>query len=130
MLALYRSGRQAEALATYQAARRTLVDELGIEPDRPLRELEQAILTQDPTLDLEMAGETTASRVVARAARRRRRGGARAMRRGFPTGTVTLLFADVEGSTRLLHALGERYADVPRQDPRARPGRGLPAREQ
>jgi DNA-binding SARP family transcriptional activator len=52
MLALYRSGRQAEALDTYQDARRALVDELGIEPGRPLRELHQAILRQDPSLEL------------------------------------------------------------------------------
>jgi DNA-binding SARP family transcriptional activator len=52
MLALYRSGRQAEALAAYRDARRTLVDELGIEPGRPLRELEKAILEQEPSLDL------------------------------------------------------------------------------
>jgi DNA-binding SARP family transcriptional activator/ABC-type transport system substrate-binding protein len=50
MLALYRSGRQAEALEVYQQARRTLVDELGIEPSQPLRELEQAILRQDDSL--------------------------------------------------------------------------------
>ena len=52
MTALYRSGRQAEALAAYQDARRVLVDELGIEPGRGLRELEQAILRQDPALEL------------------------------------------------------------------------------
>ena len=52
MLALYRSGRQAEALDAYQAARRALVDELGIEPGRELRELHQRILNQDPALDL------------------------------------------------------------------------------
>ena len=52
MLALYRSGRQAEALAAYQDGRRVLVDELGIEPGRSLRELEKAILAQDPSLDL------------------------------------------------------------------------------
>ena len=52
MLALYRSGRQADALQSYQAARASLVDELGIEPSRPLRELHQAILQQDPGLDL------------------------------------------------------------------------------
>ena len=52
MLALSRSGRQAEALDAYQEARRTLVDELGIEPSRELRELHQAILNQDPALDL------------------------------------------------------------------------------
>src|SRR5438067_3219183 len=52
MLALYRSGRQAEALAQYQQARQALVDELGIEPSRELREVHQAILNQDPALDL------------------------------------------------------------------------------
>jgi DNA-binding SARP family transcriptional activator len=52
MLALYRSGRQADALEAYQDARRALVDELGIEPSRALRELERAILAQDPMLDL------------------------------------------------------------------------------
>ncbi len=51
MLALYRDGRQAEALDAYQAGRRVLVDELGIEPTRPLRTLQQAILRQDPALD-------------------------------------------------------------------------------
>ena len=61
MLALYRSGRQAEALEAYQAARRTLVEELGIEPSRALQALEKAILNQDPSLDAisarEQAGE-------------------------------------------------------------------------
>jgi DNA-binding SARP family transcriptional activator len=52
MLALYRSGRQADALDAYQAARHTLVEELGIEPGRALRELEKAILRQEPALDL------------------------------------------------------------------------------
>jgi DNA-binding SARP family transcriptional activator len=52
MLALYRSGRQAEALDAYQAARRTLVDEFGIEPARELRQLQQQILNQDASLDL------------------------------------------------------------------------------
>ncbi|MDQ3640606.1 MAG: AAA family ATPase, partial [Actinomycetota bacterium] len=50
MVALYRSGRQAEALAGYQDARRVLVEELGIDPSPALRELEQAILTHEPTL--------------------------------------------------------------------------------
>jgi DNA-binding SARP family transcriptional activator len=48
MLALYRDGRQAEALAAYQRARRVLVDELGTEPGAELRELHQRILTTDP----------------------------------------------------------------------------------
>jgi len=50
MLALYRSGRQAEALETYRQARATL-DELGIEPSEQLRRLEKQILTQDRALD-------------------------------------------------------------------------------
>src|SRR6266540_1257304 len=52
MLALYRSGRQADALGAYRHARRTLVDELGIEPSVRLQRLEQAILAQDPALEL------------------------------------------------------------------------------
>jgi DNA-binding SARP family transcriptional activator/tetratricopeptide (TPR) repeat protein len=55
LLALYRSGRQAEALETYQTARRAFVDELGIEPGKSLRELHRAILRQDPGLDLSAA---------------------------------------------------------------------------
>jgi ABC-type transport system substrate-binding protein/DNA-binding SARP family transcriptional activator len=51
MIALYRCGRQADALAAYQKARRTLAEELGIEPCQPLRQLERAILDQDPSLD-------------------------------------------------------------------------------
>jgi DNA-binding SARP family transcriptional activator len=52
MLALYRGGRQAEALDSYQDARRTLVDELGIEPGPALQKLEQAILRQDASLEV------------------------------------------------------------------------------
>ena len=51
MLALYRSGRQAEALEVYRRTRRALVDELGVEPSRRLQELERAILAQAPSLD-------------------------------------------------------------------------------
>jgi DNA-binding SARP family transcriptional activator len=51
MLALYRSGRQAEALEAYRDARRTLTEELGIEPGRELKELEARILEQDPSLE-------------------------------------------------------------------------------
>jgi DNA-binding SARP family transcriptional activator len=51
MLALYRRGRQAEALDSYRAARAVLVEELGIEPGSALQELERAILRQDPSLE-------------------------------------------------------------------------------
>ena len=52
MLALYRADRQAEALEAYQQARQTLVEELGIEPSPALQRLQQAILIQDPALEL------------------------------------------------------------------------------
>jgi DNA-binding SARP family transcriptional activator/ABC-type branched-subunit amino acid transport system substrate-binding protein len=68
MLALYRSGRQAEALESYAELRRTLVDERGLEPGRELHELQEAILRQDPALHL-----TARAFPSVRTARRRRR---------------------------------------------------------
>jgi len=52
MLALYRSGRQADALEEYRRTRETLVDELGIEPSEALQELQRAILRHDPALEV------------------------------------------------------------------------------
>jgi YVTN family beta-propeller protein len=52
MLALYRSGRQADALETYRVGRALLVEELGLEPGHDLQRLERAILQQDSDLDL------------------------------------------------------------------------------
>ena len=66
MLALYRSGRQAEALEVYRRTRERLAEELGLEPGVELRELEQAILRQDPAL----RRSTTAPARTAAAARR------------------------------------------------------------
>jgi DNA-binding SARP family transcriptional activator len=60
MLALYRSKRQAEALDAYRAARRELSEELGLEPGEELKRLEQAILRQDPGLDLRAAAARAA----------------------------------------------------------------------
>jgi DNA-binding SARP family transcriptional activator/streptogramin lyase len=55
MLALYRSGRQAEALEVYREARGTLVEELGLEPGPALRAIEASILRQDSSLQLAAA---------------------------------------------------------------------------
>jgi DNA-binding SARP family transcriptional activator len=64
MLALYRAGRQAEALAAYRTARSRLVDELGIEPGPQLQSLERSILAQDPTLDLDESRRARARTIL------------------------------------------------------------------
>jgi len=91
MLALYRTGREQEALDAYQEARRILRDEVGLEPSEELRTLEQAILRQDPALRAVAAAD------VEQAAGSRR--------------TVTILFCEVVDSTELASALdAEAYA--------------------
>lgn len=78
MVALYRAGRQAEALRAYQALRALLEEELGIEPSIELRNLETRILRHDPSL-----------------------GTAPPLRGSpLPAGVVTFLFSDIEGSTK------------------------------
>ena len=52
MLALYRSGRQADALEVYRQTRKTLDEELGLAPSRPLQRLQTAILRQEPALEV------------------------------------------------------------------------------
>ena len=76
MLALYRAGRQGEALAAYQRARSLLADQLGVDPGPELRRLEAAVVAQDTALDMP---ETQQSSGVTRA--------------------VTFLLTDIEGST-------------------------------
>jgi predicted ATPase/class 3 adenylate cyclase/DNA-binding SARP family transcriptional activator len=84
MLALYRCGRQGDALRAYQALARDLGEELGITPSPELVRLEEAVLLQKPELDWqppELVGGSAAH--------------------GLPGGVVTFLFTDIEGSTRL-----------------------------
>lgn len=65
MLALYRSGRHAEALRTYQHLRDLLVDELGLDPSPPLQRMQQRILLHDPTLDPTQATSSTSAPATA-----------------------------------------------------------------
>ena len=83
MTALYRVGRQADALAAYRTAQERLADALGVEPGSRLRDLELRILRHDPALG-------TGAR--ARPARETP---------ALPTGTVTFAFVDVDGAARL-----------------------------
>ncbi|MEB3979898.1 BTAD domain-containing putative transcriptional regulator [Mycobacterium sp. 663a-19] len=76
MLALYRAGRQGEALGAYQRARSLLADELGVDPGPDLRRLEAAIVAQDTALEIPAAQQPS---VMTRA--------------------VTFLLTDIEGST-------------------------------
>jgi DNA-binding SARP family transcriptional activator len=65
MLALYRAGRHAEALDSYQSFRRLLADELGIDPPTGLKELERRILQQDPALATATRRDTTSRETAA-----------------------------------------------------------------
>src|SRR5262249_50851839 len=120
MVALYRSGRQAEALDAYRTARKTLAEELGIRPSPVLRELEQAILTQDRKLDAVTAA-TERGRPIA--------GSAAGSPSAAPAGTLTLLFTDVEIGIRaweeqpeLIRAALLRHDDLVREAVTGRDG--------
>jgi DNA-binding SARP family transcriptional activator len=113
MLALYRSGRQAEALEAYQAARHTLVEELGIEPSRALQDLERAILTHDTELDLPAAQQVTAPTQAHTPGDGRARPGRRAagvfVGRSWELGELEAALADArDGRGRLVLLTGEQ----------------------
>jgi DNA-binding SARP family transcriptional activator/streptogramin lyase len=95
MLALYRCGRQAEALDVYRTGRRLLNEEVGLEPGEELRRLERSILMQDESLSAPAAPDLVQPRAAQVAA-----------------GTVTFLLTDIEGSTRLVRELGEDYGEL------------------
>jgi predicted ATPase/DNA-binding SARP family transcriptional activator len=98
MLALYRCGRQTDALEVYTRGRLRLDEELGLEPSAELQRLQEAILRHDPSLDA--------------------RGRDRDPTRGSighgqaPEGVVTMLFTDIEGSTRLARAAGSVWPQL------------------
>ena len=95
MVALYRSGRQTDALRVYQAFRRHLADEVGLEPSPALRDLEASMVRQETTLDWD--GTVFDD-------------GQRAQQATLPEGVVTFLLTDIVSSTQLWDEYPEEMA--------------------
>jgi len=125
MLALYRSGRQAEALEAYREARRMLTEELGIDPAPELQRLERAILAQDPALEWPGVPSAVGSRTEPRTDV------------GAGTDAIqTFLIADVRGYSTYTQDYGDeaaarlaaRFAELTRKGVEARTGRVIELR--
>ena len=119
MLALYRSGRQADALVAYDRLRRTLGEELGLEPGHEVARLQQAILRQDPSLDAPAAPAPAARAVravnvptVLTSFVGRAHELDRVMRTLTEHRLVTLTGTGGVGKTRLAVAVADRAADL------------------
>ena len=112
MVALYRSGRQVDALSAYRVGRQALVEQLGIDPGPGLQRLERQILAQDESLQPPVSAPPPVRSQVPPAAR--------ALEPALTRKTVTVLFCDVAGSTPLgerldpevLRGLMSRYFDA------------------
>ena len=103
MRALYGCGRQTAALEAYQRLRVHLATEVGLEPEPALRDLQNQILHQSAELERPASERSTAHAHMPR----------RAEALALPSGTVTFLFSDIEGSTRLVIDRGnEQYGAV------------------
>jgi DNA-binding SARP family transcriptional activator len=116
MVALYRSGRQADALGAYQDMRRTLDEELGLRPGPALQQLEQAILSHDASLEQPDGGpERTATPragLVGREHELTRLHAALPLATGETGGAVLIVGSPGVGKTRLAQELSVRAADA------------------
>ena len=114
MVALYRTGRQTDALEVYRETRTQLAEELGLEPSARLRDLERQMLAHDPELEPARSEPPHSAAAVAKPARDELIRGRR---------PATVVFADVVDSTALaefldpesVHRILERYSEIARE---------------